>query len=126
MGWQGLGHRFRNKFTFSAAIVFVALLKDRLKHAVALIGEKMGDQSNFFAEGDTVELENTGAAVRYSTAYHDWNTGLVDPTTPCEIATHLVAAGDLRPDHHVDISAGDVRSGHDPQLDAALVVCALG
>ena len=82
-----------DKFTFSAAIVFVAILKHRLGTRLTIIGEDMGDGLRFFAEGDLIDLANSGAAVRYSTALHDWETGLADPTTPPEIARELVPVG---------------------------------
>ncbi|MEO0677718.1 MAG: peptidase S41 [Pseudomonadota bacterium] len=84
-----------DKFTFSAAIVFVAILKHRLGPRLTLIGEEMGDGLTFFAEGGTVELPRSGAVMRYSTAFHDWSTGTSDDTTPSEIAKQLVPAGDL-------------------------------
>jgi len=84
-----------DKFTFSAAIVFVAILKHRLGHRLSLIGEDMGDGLTFFAEGGLLELPTSGAVVRYSSAFHDWETGTNDDTTPPEIARHLVAVGAL-------------------------------
>lgn len=84
-----------DKFTFSAAIVFVVLLKHRLGARLTLIGEEMGDSLTFFAEGGTIELPCSGAAVRYSTAFHDWAGGRADATTPSEIAQELVAVGTL-------------------------------
>ena len=87
-----------DKFTFSAAIVFAAILKHRLGKRLALIGEEMGDGLTFFAEGGTIELSSSGAAVRYSTACHDWAGGRADETTPTEIADRLVPAGALQPD----------------------------
>lgn len=87
-----------DKFTFSAAIVFVAILRHRLGRRLILIGEEMGDGLVFFAEGGLLELPTSGAVVRYSTAFHDWETGTPDDTTPAEIARHLVPAGKLAPD----------------------------
>lgn len=84
-----------DKFTFSAAIVFVAILKHRLGPRLTLIGEAMGDGLTFFAEGGLLELPESGAVVRYSTAFHDWTSGTSDDTTPPEIARQLVPAGDL-------------------------------
>lgn len=84
-----------DKFTFSAAIVFVAILKHRLGGRLRLIGEEMGDGLTFFAEGGTLELDTSGAVVRYSTAFHDWKNGTVDETTPPEIAKHIVPVGTL-------------------------------
>ena len=89
-----------DKFTFSAAIVFVAILKHRLGKRLTLIGEEMGDGLTFFAEGGTLDLPASGAAVRYSSAFHDWAGGQTDETTPPEIAEKLLAAGSLTLDRH--------------------------
>ncbi|MFD0909528.1 peptidase S41 [Ruegeria arenilitoris] len=87
-----------DKFTFSAAIVFVAILKHRLNDRLKLIGEEMGDGLTFFAEGGLLDLPASGAVVRYSTAFHDWKTGTSDETTPPEIARQIVPAGELNLD----------------------------
>ena len=119
-GWRGARCALLvDKFTFSAAIVFAALAKTRLRGEVRLIGELMGDVMRFWAEGDTLHLPGCGAGLRYSTAFHDWETGQADETTPPEIATHLVAAGAMRPDETIDITAADLRAGRDPVLQVA-------
>ena len=87
-----------DKFTFSAAIVFVAILKHRLGARLKLIGEEMGDGLTFFAEGGTIDLSTGGAVVRYSSALHDWTGGRTDATTPSEIAERIVAVGTLELD----------------------------
>ncbi len=87
-----------DKFTFSAAIVFVAILKHRLGNRLILIGEEMGDGLTFFAEGGLFDLPTSGAVVRYSSAFHDWRNGTSDETTPPEIAQHIVPAGALNLD----------------------------
>jgi hypothetical protein len=112
-----------DKFTFSAAIVFVALVRDRFKGAL-IVGEAMGDRSEFWAEGCLIPLPQSGGDFRYSTAWHDWNHGRAAPSTPPEIAKHLVAAGSLSPDIDVDITAVDIRRGRDPLLAAALTAIA--
>lgn len=84
-----------DKFTFSAAIVFVAILKHRLGGRLRLIGEEVGDALRFFAEGGSLQLPVSGAVIRYSSAFHDWETGTRDETTPAEIARQLVPAGAL-------------------------------
>lgn len=99
-----------DKFTFSAAIVFSAILKYRLGERLALIGEEMGDGLTFFAEGGTIELSSSGAAVRYSTAFHDWAGGRTDETTPAEIAERMVPAGALEPDRIWAENSDDVEA----------------
>lgn len=111
---EGAPHRrvglLVDKFTFSAAIVFAAILKHRLGERLAVIGEDMGDGLTFFAEGGTLELLSSGAAVRYSTAFHDWAGGRTDETTPAEIADRMVPAGTLKPDRFWAATSDDVES----------------
>lgn len=87
-----------DKFTFSAAVVFVAILKHRLRTRLKLIGEEMGDGLTFFAEGGTIDLSSSGAVVRHSSAFHDWAGGRIDETTPSEIAEEIVPVGTLELD----------------------------
>ena len=89
-----------DKFTFSAAIVFVAILKHRLGRNLVLVGEEMGDGLKFFAEGGSVVLPSSGAVVRYSTALHDWASGSIDRTTPPEVAEQILKVGKLEIDRH--------------------------
>jgi len=99
-----------DKFTFSAAIVFVAILKHRLGNRLTLIGEEMGDGLRFFAEGGLIDLPQCGALVRYSTALHDWENGVADRTTPRDIAEQLVPVGQLKIDLHHVASCDEMRS----------------
>jgi hypothetical protein len=99
-----------DKFTFSAAIVFVAILKHRLGARLKLIGEEMGDGLTFFAEGGTIDLSTGGAVVRYSSAFHDWAGGRIDETTPSEIAEEIVPVGTLELDRHWIARSDDVAS----------------
>nr|WP_170539188.1 peptidase S41 [Ruegeria arenilitoris] len=98
-----------DKFTFSAAIVFVAILKHRLGDRLTLIGEEMGDGLTFFAEGGLLDLPASGAVVRYSSAFHDWKTGTSDETTPPEIAWQIVPVGELNLDR--ECVAGPLGAG---------------
>ncbi|MCU4654253.1 S41 family peptidase [Roseibacterium sp. SDUM158016] len=99
-----------DKFTFSAAIVFVAILKHRLGERLELIGEEMGDGLTFFAEGGTIDLSTGGAVVRYSSAFHDWAQGRIDETTPSEIAEEIVPVGTLELDRTWIANSEDVES----------------
>jgi hypothetical protein len=99
-----------DKFTFSAAIVFVAILKHRLGERLVLIGEEMGDGLTFFAEGGTLDLSSTGAVVRFSSAFHDWAGGRIDETTPAEIAERIVAVRTLDLDRICVLNSDDVET----------------
>jgi hypothetical protein len=96
-----------DKFTFSAAIVFVAILKYRLGRKLKIVGEEMGDGLKFFAEGGLIELATSGAVVRYSSALHDWETGTVDEKTPPEVARQIVPARRLKIDRDWFLTAFD-------------------
>ncbi len=96
-----------DKFTFSAAIVFVAILKHRLGGSLKIFGEEMGDGLTFFAEGGLFDLPTSGATVRYSSAFHDWKDGTTDGTTPPEIARHMVPAGALDLDRQWVVDLAD-------------------
>lgn len=102
-----------DKFTFSAAIVFVAILKHRLGDKLMLIGEEMGDGLTFFAEGGTMDLPSSGACIRYSTAFHDWAEGRTDATTPAEIAEKIVPVGTLKLDRRL-VARSDAPETQDP------------
>lgn len=96
-----------DKFTFSAAIVFVSILKFRLGRKLKIVGEEMGDGLKFFAEGGLIELPTSGAVVRYSTALHDWETGSSDHTTPPDIARQIVPVHRLKIDRDWFLSPFD-------------------
>lgn len=114
-------------FTFSAAIVAAALLKHHASRC-CIIGEPMGDDEQFHAEGGTTRLPQSGLMVRHSTDYHDWRDAIPDPDhTPDWLARCQVAAGSLAPDRVVKVSVRDVRSGSDPVVaEAKRALAALG
>jgi hypothetical protein len=107
-------------FTFSAAIVTAAILKARLGDALRLVGELPGDRLRFWAEGDNTRLPDSGAVLRHSDAWHDWESGRPDATTPPEIAALMVGAGPLRIDRPALTMARDLAEGRDPALETAL------
>ena len=107
--------------TFSAGIVTAALIKGSGGEKVSLIGERMGDGGQFWAEGDKITLPNSRISVRYSSEFEDYEQGCNDVRT-CYWAT--VAFGprniSLAPDIPVDLSFSDYVSGRDPVLEKAL------
>ena len=107
--------------TFSAAHVTAAMLKGASHGNVVLIGEPMGDEGRFWAEGDDVTLPNSGIKVRYSDAFEDYEDGCLDPVK-CYWPT--VAFGprgiSLKPDILIDPTFADYAAGRDPVLEKAL------
>ncbi len=84
-----------NGYTFSAAIVTAALVSFHLGPRAAFLGAEMGDDLAFWAEGDTLALPQSGAALRYSTQWHDWRDGQFDGPVPDEWGQWMVGAGDI-------------------------------
>lgn len=107
--------------TFSAAIVFTALLKQYAPDQTRIIGQAMGDRPQFWAErgrGSFV-LPNSGYWVGYATGYHDWEKGCRDTHefcfTPNEKYDADIGALDL--DEIFTPSYLDYKSGRDVVLD---------
>lgn len=101
-----------DKFTFSAALVTAALLK--VYAGGQLVGEEMGDNARFHAEGGQETLSWSGLTIRYSDGWHDWEDGRADPLlTPPEIAREMVAAGSPHPDLPIATTGRDVAAGRD-------------
>jgi hypothetical protein len=62
--------------TFSAAIVTFARAKYFAGNRAVVIGERVGDREQFWAEaGAQMELPNSKIRVNFATGYHDWERG---------------------------------------------------
>jgi len=107
--------------TFSAAIVFAALLKAEAKGRVIIVGEPVTDNLHWWSEGDTLTTPNSKLPLHYTTGYHDWANGCSD-LDRCywPVVFHGVAVGTLDPDIPVDETFAQYAAGDDPALDAAL------
>jgi hypothetical protein len=107
--------------TFSAAIVFAALLKAESKGRATIVGESVTDDLHWWSEGDTLTTPNSKLPLHYTTGYHDWAHGCTD-LDRCywPVVFHGVAVGTLSPDIPVDETFAQYAAGDDPALDAAL------
>lgn len=86
--------------TFSAAISTVARLKHFAGARAVIVGEAIGDRSHFWGEGGLTLLPNSKLAVRYTTAFHDWERGCgVSQIMTCFLLNYVygVPAGNLQP-----------------------------
>ena len=107
--------------TFSAAIVMAARLKHFGKGKVVLVGEPLGDRPQFWAEGRTFKLPNSGLDVQWTVSYHDWENGCsIWQLLICHPLNYLtgVAAGSLEADVPLSQSFADYRIGIDGALAA--------
>jgi hypothetical protein len=107
--------------TFSAALVTAALLKGNAPSHTIFIGDTMGDNPRFWAEGDGMTLPNSGIHVMYRDGLHDWTKGC-DGETGCFWPSTVFGfkAETLEPNHRVSTSFGDYAAGRDPVLEKAL------
>jgi len=106
--------------TFSAGIVTAAMIKGAGGDRVMLVGEAMGDNGRFWAEGKRMKLPNSRIALQYGAQFQDYEAGCTDTKT-CYWAT--VAFGprgiSLAPEVTRDVAFGDYAAGKDPVLEAA-------
>jgi hypothetical protein len=115
--------------TFSAAISTAARLKHFAGARAILVGEAMGDRSQFWGEGGLTLLPNSKLAVRYTTAFHDWERGCsLSQVTTCFLLNYVydVPAGDLRPTVTVTPSFADYAAGKDVVMSEVMRQLASG
>ncbi|SFD48973.1 hypothetical protein SAMN05428997_13024 [Bosea sp. CRIB-10] len=105
--------------TFSAAISTAARLKYYAGARAVIFGEAMGDRSRFWGEGGATLLPNSKLAVRYTTAFHDWEHGCsLSQIKTCFLLNYVygVPAGDLRPNVTIAPRFADYAAGKDPVM----------
>ena len=105
--------------TFSAAISTAARLKYFAGERAIIVGEAMGDRSQFWGEGGGTVLPNAKLALRYTTAFHDWEHGCsLSQITTCFLLNYVygVPAGDLRPKVTIAPIFADYLAGKDPVM----------
>ena len=109
--------------TFSAAIVFTALLKQNAPEQVLIVGEAMGDRPQFWAErGKPFILPNSNYWIGYSTGFHDWIEGCASTHTYCFPPNKKweKRIDDLQVDHALTPSYAEYASGRDFVMDWVL------
>jgi hypothetical protein len=105
--------------TFSAAISTAARLKYFAGARAVIVGQAMGDRSQFWGEGRLTQLPHSKLALRYTTAFHDWERGCdLSQVMTCFLLNYAygVPAGDLRPAITVAPGFADYAAGKDPVL----------
>lgn len=114
--------------TFSAGIVTAAILAARAEGRAAIVGERAGDDLQFWAEGGFLSLPNSGLRVHYSDGYHDWRHGYdpddernrANPRIAAVNARYSAAAGNLEPDPVIPLTFRDYAAGRDPVMEHIL------
>ncbi len=108
--------------TFSAGIMTAAIAKNTAKSNAIIIGEPIGDNLRFWADGgSTMVLPNSKIPLRIWTAYHDWQNGCND-WSKCFWITIFdgIAVEHLNLDKKVSLRFSDYMQGEDSALKTIL------
>lgn len=109
--------------TFSAALTTAAQLKYHAGPRASLVGEPMGDRSQFWGEGGSATMPHSKLRIRYTTAYHDWENGCrLSEIRTCFFLNYVfgVPAGSLLPTVPVAQTFANYAAGDDAVLSEAL------
>jgi len=115
--------------TFSAAISTAARLKYFAGPRAVIVGESMGDRSRFWGEGGLTLLPNAKIALRYTTAFHDWEQGCsLAQITTCFLLNYAygVPAGPLEPTITIAPGFADYAAGKDVVMSEVMRQLASG
>jgi hypothetical protein len=114
--------------TFSAAVVTVAFLKYFDHGRARIVGQHVGDNEQFWAEGNTaLVLPNSKLRVWTATGYHDWEHGCSDWSTCFWPNIVLgVSAGKLDVGLPAPSTFAAYRSGRDESLERIRLFLRMG
>jgi hypothetical protein len=105
--------------TFSAGLITAAYVKHILGDKVIMVGEKVGDRMQFWADGGVkMTLPNSKIALRIWTAFNDWESGCKDLKKCFWIAYFDgFSAGTIDLDKEIPLSFYDYINGKDSVLE---------
>jgi hypothetical protein len=104
--------------TFSAGIASLGYLKQAGADRVVIVGEPIGDELEYWAEGSLTELPVCKAEVLYATERHNYQTGCPEADCHGSIRRHPIRVQSLAPDLLTPLRYEDYRRGIDPALAA--------
>jgi len=108
-----------SRATFSAAIVNTSVAKYHAGERAVIIGERVGDRDQFWAEGGfPFRLPHSGLRISFATGFHDWVNGCMGKHPLCYDGNEGVEnpISGLDPDVHVPLTFKDYSRGVDPVL----------
>ena len=104
--------------TFSAGLVTAARVKYFAKDKLVVVGEEVGDNLVFWAEGDYFKTPNFEIRIQDSKYQHDWkDDSFTLGKTFWVNKFYGVPAGDLKVDRKIELSYKDYLNRKDPILD---------
>lgn len=117
---EGRVYILTNGGTFSAAIVTAAFALHGADGRGVIVGSRVGDDDQFWAEsGAAMKLPNSAVKVSVTTGYHDWANGCTD-WSKCFWVNIVagVAAGPLDPHIIAPLTYADYSKGIDTTMQA--------
>ncbi len=107
-----------SNMTFSAGLVTAARIKYFAEDKIVIVGEKVGDNLKFWAEGVYYTLPYSGVEIQDSKYEHDWeNDTFTLGKTFWVNAFYGVPAKNLKLDKEIQLSFQDYLNNRDPILD---------
>ncbi|APG59863.1 hypothetical protein [Christiangramia salexigens] len=107
-----------SSMTFSAGLVTAARIKYFAKDKIVIVGEEVGDNLKFWAEGDYYKTPNFVIEIQDSKYEHDWKDNeFILGRTFWINAFYGVPAENLDLDKKIQLSFKDFQDGNDPILD---------
>jgi hypothetical protein len=106
--------------TFSAGISSSAYLKQAGGDQVTILGEPVGDDLEFWAEGDLLNLPTLQANLLYARERHNYRTGCPEADCHANIQHNPIRIKTLAPDVPVSPSQDDFLAGRDPVIEKVL------
>lgn len=106
--------------TFSAAISSLGYLEQAAPDKVVIVGEPVGDELEFWAEGDTVSLPWSGSMLLYATERHNYQTGCQEADCHGPVRNHPIRVASLEPDIATPMTIEAFLQGRDPAMEAII------
>ena len=123
VGPQGHVYILTGPNTFSAGITTVVFTKQVAPARVTILGEPVGDNMSFWAEGNFGCLPNAPFCFHYATGKHDYRHACTDPNDCFWLNWIYPAHTDsMSPDQIITESFADYLAGRDPVFDRALAL----
>lgn len=104
--------------TFSAGISSLGYVKQAAPERVTIVGEPVGDELEFWAEGDIRVLPDSGVTFLIATERHNYQTGCPEVDCHGAIKRHPIEVDSLQPDIPTPLSYRQFQQGIDPAMIA--------
>jgi len=106
--------------TFSAGMAAAGFVKQAGGDRVIIVGEPVGEDLEYWAETDSIDLPLSQATLLYATLRHNYRTGCPEEDCYGYMQRHALQLESLDPDWPTPLRFEDVVAGRDPAIEAIL------